>query len=164
MSGEKHVFFKGGVHPKEGKDFSCTKEIKDAPLLDKYTVILHQHIGAPPKPVVTKGDEVKKGQLLAEAGGFVSAPVHSPTSGKVSAMLDISGPMGLPMAAVEITPDGKDEFEAPFEKIPEWDSADPKNLKNRIAEKGIKDMTIRIHRFNLPFVHADRSIVCICFR
>jgi len=102
--------------------------------------LLHQHIGAPPKPLVKKGDEVKKGALLAEAGGFVSAPVHSPTSGTVSAMLDISGPMGMKMAAVEITSDGKDEWGAPFEKIEEWDSADPKELKQRVADAGIVGM------------------------
>src|SRR5210317_697947 len=140
MSGENHIFFKGGVHPKEGKELSSSKEIMEAPLLDKYTVILHQHIGAPPKPVVNKGDEVKKGQLLAEAGGFVSAPVHSPTSGTISALLETPGPMGIKMAAVEITADGKDEFEAPFDKIEEWDSADAKDLKNRVAEAGIVGM------------------------
>ena len=140
MSGNNHFLFKGGVHPKEGKKLSCSNAVQDAPLLDKYTVILHQHIGAPPKTVVKKGDEVKKGQVLAEAGGFVSAPIHSPTSGTVSAMLDISGPMGLKMAAVEITADGKDEWGSPFNKIEEWDSVDPKDLKNRVADAGIVGM------------------------
>ena len=140
MSGENHIFFKGGVHPREGKELSCKEAIQEAPLLDKYTVILHQHIGAPPKPVVKKGDEVKKGQLLAEAGGFVSAPVHSPTSGKVTGIVDISGPMGTKVKAVEIASDGKDEWEAPFEKIEDWNSADPDTLKKRVAEAGIVGM------------------------
>ncbi len=140
MSCNNHIFFKGGVHPNEGKELSCSNAIQDAPLLDKYTVILHQHIGAPPKLIVQKGDEVKKGQLLAEAGGFVSAPVHSPTSGTVSAMLEISGPMGLKMSAVEITSDGKDEWKLPFNKIEEWDSAEPKDLKQRVADAGIVGM------------------------
>ena len=142
MSNSKydHNFFKGGVHPKEGKELSNQCEIQEAPLLDKYTVILQQHIGAPPKLVVAKGDEVKKGQLLAEAGGFVSAPIHSPTSGTVSALTDIIGPMGTKMAAVEITSDGEDEFGAPFAPIEEWNSSEPKELKDRIAEAGIVGM------------------------
>jgi electron transport complex protein RnfC len=142
MSNNKydHNYFKGGVHPKEGKELSNQSEIKEAPLLDKYTVILQQHIGAPPKLVVAKGDEVKKGQLLAEAGGFVSAPIHSPTSGTISALTDVIGPMGTKMAAVEITSDGKDEFLAPFNPIEEWDSVEPKTLKDRIAAAGIVGM------------------------
>ncbi|NOY75170.1 MAG: electron transport complex subunit RsxC [Kiritimatiellaeota bacterium] len=132
--------FKGGVHPPEGKELSNKCEIKEAPLLDKYTVILQQHIGAPPKPIVVKGDEVKKGQLLAESGGFVSAPIHSPTSGTVSAMTEIPGPMGAKMAAIEITADGKDDFESPFPPIEDWKAIDPDELKKRVAEAGIVGM------------------------
>jgi electron transport complex protein RnfC len=135
-----HILFKGGVHPREGKELTNKCEIAEAPLLDKYTVILQQHIGAPPKPVVAKGDEVKKGQLLAEPGGFVSAPIHSPTSGVVKALTDVIGPMGAKMAAVEIESDGKDEFAAPFEPIEEWDGAEPDALKKRVGDAGIVGM------------------------
>ena len=140
MSVDNHIFFKGGVHPTEGKNLSSGKETKVAPLLDKYTVILHQHIGAPPKLIVEKGDEVKKGQLLAEAGGFVSAPVHSPTSGTVSAIVSVPGPMGMKMDAVEISSDGKDEWGVAFDKIEEWDSVDAADLKSRVAEAGVVGM------------------------
>ena len=53
---------------------------------------MFQHIGAPAKPVVKKGDEVKVGTLLAEAGGFVSAPVYSSVSGKVMKIVLIFSP------------------------------------------------------------------------
>ena len=135
-----HILFKGGVHPDDGKSLSRECEIQDAPLLDKYTVILQQHIGAPPKLVVAKGDDVKKGQLLAEPGGFVSAPIHSPTSGNISALTDLPGPMGTKMAAVEITADGKDEFAAPFEPIEDWRSNEPDVLKKRVGDAGIVGM------------------------
>ena len=75
--------FKGGVHPFEGKEMS-----KDCPV-EKYlpkadlAYPLSQHIGAPAKPVVAKGDHVLAGQMIAEAGGFVSAPVHASVSGTV---------------------------------------------------------------------------------
>jgi electron transport complex protein RnfC len=139
-SHDEHIYFKGGVHPKEGKEFSCEKAIQEAPLLDSYKVILHQHIGAPPKLVVKKGDEVKKGQVLAEAGGFVSAPVHSPTSGTVKAIDSCVGPMGAVMDAVEITADGKDEWGSPLEPIADWKNLSPDDLKKRVGDAGIVGM------------------------
>ena len=78
---EKHILFRGGVHPDDGKALSCDKAIQRAPLFEKYIVPLQQHIGAPPKPAVAAKDTVRRGQLLAEPGGFVSAAIHSPTSG-----------------------------------------------------------------------------------
>lgn len=139
-TGSGHIFFKGGVHPKEGKKLSCDKAIKDAPLLEKYTVILQQHIGAPPNPVVEKGTEVKKGQVLAEAGGFVSAPVHSPTSGKVADITEVIGPMGTKMNAVIIEADGKDEADYPLKPIKDWKNTDAGELKQRVADAGIVGM------------------------
>ncbi|MCF7888687.1 MAG: hypothetical protein K9L78_01065, partial [Victivallales bacterium] len=93
--------FRGGVHPKEGKELSCSEPIRTAPLLDKYTVILHQHIGAPPKLLVKNKDKVRKGQVIAEKAGFVSASVHSPTSGTVK-LVNCHGPAGSHTPAVEI--------------------------------------------------------------
>lgn len=139
-SGSGHIFFKGGVHPKEGKELSCEKEIKDAPLLDKYTVILQQHIGAPPGLVVEKGAEVKKGHVLATAGGFVSAPVHSPTSGKIADITEVVGPMGTKMKAVVIDADGKDEADYPLEPINNWKNTSAGDLKQRVADAGIVGM------------------------
>lgn len=75
--------FKGGIHPYDGKELS-----KDCPVekyLPKGELVypLSQHIGAPAKPLVAKGDRVLAGQMIAEAGGFVSAPVHASVSGTV---------------------------------------------------------------------------------
>ena len=78
--------FRGGVHPNDSKALSATSPVQDAPLFDKYMVIVHQNIGAPPEILVKKGDEVKKGGLLAKASGFVSTPLHAPTSGTVTAI------------------------------------------------------------------------------
>ena len=83
----------GGVHPSENK-LSATSPIRRAGLPKQAVFSLYQHIGAPAKPVVAKGDEVKVGMMLAEADGFVSVPVHSSVSGKVSkidAIVDASG-------------------------------------------------------------------------
>ncbi len=83
--------FKGGVHPKDSKALSASKAIQDAPLLDAYKVIMHQNIGAPPELVVKKGDIVKKGDLLAKASGFVSVPLHAPTSGAIKTPKPLPG-------------------------------------------------------------------------
>jgi Na+-translocating ferredoxin:NAD+ oxidoreductase subunit C len=131
--------FKGGVHPWEGKELSCNEAIQTAPLLDKYTVILHQHIGAPPKLLVKNNDEVKRGQKIADSGGFVSAPVHAPTSGKIK-IVECVGPSGLKMAAVEITSDGKDEWDASVSKDSNWEKLNVDDIKTRITAAGVVGM------------------------
>lgn len=75
--------FHGGIHPNDGKDLSKDKPMK--PVLPKGDLVypLSQHIGAPAVPVVKKGDRVLTGQLIAEAGGFVSAPIYATVSGTV---------------------------------------------------------------------------------
>ena len=76
--------FAGGVHPFEGKELSKDKEITSMlPKSPQMVYPLSQHIGAPANPVVKAGDTVKKGQMIAEAGGFVSSPIFSSVSGTV---------------------------------------------------------------------------------
>ena len=79
--------FKGGVHPQEGKELSKDKPIKELQPSGELVYPLSQHIGAPAKAVVAVGDAVKRGQMLAEAGGFVSASIYSSVSGTVKEIL-----------------------------------------------------------------------------
>ena len=132
--------FKGGVHPNDSKALSASKAVVNAPLLDKYTVIINQHIGAPLEVLVKKGDLVKKGQLLAKATGFVSVPLHSPTSGSVTALEKCPGPACTSVPAIEITADGNDEWGSPFEPVADWQNAEPSALKQRVADAGIVGM------------------------
>lgn len=132
--------FHGGVHPADGKALSNNVPAQRAPLLDRYTVAIQQNIGAPPKPVVAKGDAVKKGQLIAEPGGFVSAPVHAPTSGTVGDIVEVPGANGGAIPAIEIISDGKDEWGSGLDPIPNWKNTDREILKKRIAEAGIVGM------------------------
>ncbi|MDL2306126.1 electron transport complex subunit RsxC, partial [Bacteroides sp. OttesenSCG-928-D19] len=74
----------------------------------KVVILLGQHIGAPAKAVVKKGDTVKVGTLIAEAGGFVSAPIHSSVSGKVVKVDSVIDASGYPKPAVFIDVDGDD--------------------------------------------------------
>ena len=83
----------GGIHPAENK---LTHEVatKVAALPKQAIFPLGQHIGAPAKPVVQKGDKVKVGTMIAEAGGFVSAPIFSSVSGtvfKIDTAIDATG-------------------------------------------------------------------------
>ena len=87
------TFAKGGVHPEENK-LSAHKKIEVLPPPPSVIIPLAQHIGAPAKALVTKGDKVKTGQLIAQSAGFVSANIHSSVSGtvtKVDIFLDSTG-------------------------------------------------------------------------
>ena len=134
------LYFRGGVYIHQGEELSNEAAIKDAPLLDKYIVALQQHIGAPAKLLVKKGDEVKKGQKLADAGGFVSSPIHCPTSGTVTGIIMNPGPMGTDVQSVEVTSDGNDEWGSDLEPIADWQNADPNDLKQRVGDAGIVGM------------------------
>ena len=102
----------GGIHPAERKELSNRTPIQSAPLPKRLTLPLNQHIGAPAEPVVAVGERVLKGQLIAAANGFVSVPVHAPTSGTVSFI----GPQpyphvsGMLAPAIVIDSDGLDEW------------------------------------------------------
>lgn len=88
--------FQGGVHPYEGKELSKDKPVKDLRPGGEYVFPVSQHIGAPASPVVAVGDSVLRGQKIAEAGGFVSAPVYSSVSGtvkKIEPRLSATGSM-----------------------------------------------------------------------
>ncbi|HNV87814.1 MAG TPA: electron transport complex subunit RsxC [Methylotenera sp.] len=104
--------FHGGVHPPGHKAESTRLPIGQLPLPEKLVLPLRQHVGNIPKVKVTIGDKVLKGQLLAETEGTVSAAIHAPTSGVVTAIDDatIPHPSGLPDRCITITPDGKDEW------------------------------------------------------
>lgn len=91
--GALKTFVLGGVHPAENK-LSANSPIETLPLPKQAIIPLGQNLGAPSKPIVKKGDKVKVGQLIAEAGGFISANIHSPVSGtilKVDNVIDSSG-------------------------------------------------------------------------
>ncbi len=75
--------FRGGAHPPDKKELTCNRATKPGPAPVQAAIMLSQHIGAPCEPVVKKGDEVEAGQVVGNSDSFVSAPVHSPFSGKV---------------------------------------------------------------------------------
>ena len=94
--------FKGGIHPDDGKRFSKDQPIRPVVPQGELVYPLSQHIGAPAKPVVKKGDCVLKGQLIAEAGGFVSSPIYSSVSGKVKGLEQRFNPTGSQVECIVV--------------------------------------------------------------
>lgn len=104
------TFPTGGVHPPENK-LTAGIPIEYLPVPGNIVVPLSQHIGAPANPVVSKGDYVKTGQLIAEGKGFVTSNVHSPVSGKVSRIDTVADSSGLKQTAVFIDVEGDEWME-----------------------------------------------------
>ncbi len=104
------TFKLGGVHPHDNK-LSARKPFQVVGLPDIAIFPLDQHIGAPAVPVVAVGDEVKVGQVLAQAGGFVSAPVHSSVAGKVIKLADYTDQMGFSKPAIYVQVTDSEEVE-----------------------------------------------------
>ena len=118
--------FKGGIHPYEGKELSKDKPIKRHIPEGIMVYPLSQHIGAPAKPVVKKGDRVLAGQLIAEAGGFVSANIYSSVSGTVKSIEKHRVAVGDMVESIIIENDGQ------FEAAPPLPVDDIENMTKRI--------------------------------
>ena len=99
--------FKGGIHPDDGKRFSKDSEIHTLLPKGELAYPLSQHIGAPANPIVKKGDHVLKGQKIAEAGGFVSSPIHASVSGTVKGIEYRFNPAGTKTECIIIENDGE---------------------------------------------------------
>lgn len=134
----------GGIHPEENK---LTAEVATqvAPLPTQAVFPLSQHIGAPAKPVVGKGDQVKVGTLLAEAGGFVSAPIYSSVSGTIVKIDTIVDATGYRKPAIFIKVEG-DEWEEGIDRSDQLETLDahpeltPEEIVERVKQAGITGM------------------------
>lgn len=132
------TFSLGGIHPQENK-LSAGQPITQAPLPKKAVILLGQHIGAPAKPLVAKGDMVKVGTKIAEPMGFVSAAVHSSVSGKVSKIDTVVDATGYPKQAIFIDVEG-DEWEEGIDRTTDLVSEcelSPEEILRRITDCGI---------------------------
>ena len=134
----------GGIHPEENK---LTAEVATqvAPLPAQAVFPLSQHIGAPAKPVVAKGDKVKVGTLIAEAGGFVSAPIYSSVSGTVLKIDTAIDATGYRKPVIVITTEG-DEWEESIdrsdklERLEDHPELTPEEIVERVKRGGITGM------------------------
>ena len=124
-----HDTFSGGVHPAGNKNLSAHKPTVPAAIPKRVVIPLSQHIGAPTKPLVVIGQEVKKGEKIGETTGFVSAPVHASISGKVVALGSFPHSLGVNITAVVIESDGKDEWVTGLKENPDYNLLSPEELK-----------------------------------
>lgn len=131
--------FKGGIHPDDGKKLSKDKPIQSILPGEELVFPLSQHIGAPASAIVNQGDRVLRGQKIAEAGGFVSAPIYSSVSGTVKGIEMRFNPTGSKVLSIVIENDGL------YEKA-EREDAKPLNelskdeIKKKISDAGIVGM------------------------
>lgn len=129
----------GGVHPHDNKSYSAHQPITECPLPAKAIIPLIQHIGAPAQAVVEKGQQVKVGELLAKAGGFVSANIVSPVSGTVTKIDSTIDAWGMKMPAIFMDVEG-DEWLETIDRTPDIVTEcnlEPKEIVDRIAAAGI---------------------------
>ena len=134
--------FRGGIHPlhnmHEGKHLSEKRAIVEIPPPKIVSLPMSQHIGAPAKPVVKKGERVLMGQLIGEAQGFVSVPVHASVSGTVIDVKDIIGINGKLVKAVIIENDMMDEKAYMTPSDPKY--MKPAEIVARVKDAGIVGM------------------------
>jgi H+/Na+-translocating ferredoxin:NAD+ oxidoreductase subunit C len=133
--------FHGGIHPPENKRQSNGPMIRSAGIPAELTLPLSQHIGAPARAEVEVGDRVLKGQMIAAPQGPVSAPIHAPTSGTVTAIEDrqIAHPSGLAAPCLVIETDGQDEW-CETQGIENYLNEDASTLLALIRNAGIAGM------------------------
>jgi electron transport complex protein RnfC len=130
--------FPGGIHPPENKAQSAAAPIRPGPLPDELILPLNMHAGAPARPVVALDEPVLKGQLIARAEGRISAPVHAPTSGRVTAIENrpVQHPSGMTAPCIVLEPDGREDWIG-LDPWPDWAERDPAELQAHLASSGL---------------------------
>ncbi|MBE0483497.1 MAG: electron transport complex subunit RsxC [Bacterioplanes sp.] len=154
----------GGIHPAENKRQSTQTAIQVAPIPNELILPLHQHIGAAAIPCVNVGERVLKGQCIAHADGFVSVPLHAPTSGTI---VDIEArpvphASGLSETCMVLQCDGQDEWQAhpsllEQKNVSLVEQLKPADILTFLAQSGIAGLggagfptAIKLHTGNYP--------------
>ena len=138
------TFSMGGVHPEENKLSAEVKTVVAA-LPQQAVFPLSQHIGAPAKPVVARGDKVKVGTMIAEAGGFVSAPIFSSVSGTVLKIDNAIDATGYLKPSIVIKVEG-DEWEESIDRSEKLETLEahpeltPETIVEKVKNAGIAGM------------------------
>lgn len=134
------TFKRGGVHPPEYKGLTKGMAIENLPAPALVYIPMSQHTGAPARPVVGEGDTVEKGQLLAEAGGYVSANMHAPVSGRVKAAQKIQNLLGVFVDHVVIENDGGERWAEGMNRPREWQGLSAEAMREIVLSAGIVGM------------------------
>ena len=131
--------FKGGIHPDDGKSLAKDKAIVDVKPKGDLVYPVSQHIGAPANPVVAVGDHVLKGQMIAEAGGFVSAPIYASVSGTVKSIAPHLNPTGGRVNSIVIENDGEYK-EVEYPAVTPLEDMSKEDILNAIGTAGVVGM------------------------
>lgn len=131
--------FIGGIHPFEGKELSEDKPIQILPPVQGEEMVfpLSQHIGAPARPLVKKGDQVLKGQIIAEAGGFISANVICSVSGTVKGIEPRLVANGAMVDSIVVENDGQDNAAEGFGEKRDYPKLSREEIRGIIKDAGI---------------------------
>lgn len=127
-----------GVHPETHKRPAADVPTRTLPVPERLYVSLSQHLGAPARPAVLVGQKVRKGDKIADPQGAVSAALHAPTSGTIVAIGEIPAPhpSGLPVLAITLASDGKDEW-TDLEGCADPFALAPAEISQRVAAAGV---------------------------
>jgi len=135
------TFRRGGVHPGDSKRRTSDLPIQRSQPPAEVAVLMAQHIGAPAAPVVKKKDAVRKGQLVGEARGYISANIHSPVSGTVKAVEPRTyGVTGTKVMAVVIENDGEEQWAEGTNEPQDVDSMEVQRMVDLVQECGVVGM------------------------
>ena len=131
--------FRGGVHPYEGKELAKEQPIKEVSPKGELVYPISQHIGAPANPIVAVGDTVLRGQMIAEAGGFVSSPIFASVSGTVKAIEPRRVAVGDMVKSIVIENDGAYK-EVAFETCDDVTKLTKEEIVAKVKDAGIVGM------------------------
>ena len=132
--------FRGGVHPHDYKTLSENSQTVRLEAKGELIYPMNQHIGAPAKPIVAAGDRVLVGQVIAEAAGFVSAPILSAVSGTVRSVSPRMTPSGDELPAITVENDFEYEAVAGFGEPRDYDRLSKEEIRQIIRDAGIIGM------------------------
>ena len=134
--------FHGGVHLKQYKKFSTSIPVIPARLPKKLILPLQQNIGEPAEPLVSIGDKVYKGQIIAKPSGTVSVPVHATSSGTVIdiGLHSVPQPSGIKAPCIIIETDGLDQARRKDRRFIDYKDLSPADLRKKLLDAGIVGM------------------------
>ncbi len=151
-----------GVHPDDHKRPAADAPVRVMPVPARLYLPLQQHLGGPARPTVLVGQKVKKGDVLAEAQGMVSAPIHAPTSGTVVAVTEVTAPhpSGLTLPAIILEADGADEW-CELAGCADPFALSPDEIGQRVASAGVVGLGGAAFPSAVKLVGASRAKVSI---
>ena len=129
--------FKHGVHPPENKDITSGIASRRFPFPREIILPLSQHIGIPAKALVQPGDRVERGDMIAEAAGFISSSVHATAAGNVKSIELWPHPNGDMVPSIRINVDPNSSQMQRPRIVPRWQDVKEENLSKEIGRAGI---------------------------